>query len=101
MMMTTYFLIGANILGLLTLLGLVSYTVQNSSKHTGMNPYFLLGVFIPLLILGFALYWQIQPHKWPAIVSIVIGLVGIVLLVYFDKADILLQYEVWIKRGMP
>ncbi len=99
--MTTYFLIGANILGLLTILGLVAYTVQNSSGHTSVNPYALLGVFIPLLILGLVFYKQIQPRKWPSIISIVIGLVGIALLIYFDKADILLQYDVWIKRGMP
>ena len=96
-----YFFMVANILGCLTVLSLIGYTIQNESGHTGMNPYFLLSVFIPLLILGIVLYRRLQPSKWPAIMATILGLVGIALLVYLDKDNILLPYETWINRGMP
>ncbi len=70
----------ANILGRLTILGLAGYTVQNSSGHTSVNPYVLLGVVIPIenaklvisiisiialyaLILVFSYRWWIAKAK--------------------------------------
>ena len=83
---------------------LVIYTVQNDSGHTGIDPYRSLAVFVPVAIIGLihlAVVRSPGHHRWLAASAFTIGLLGVVFLVYLDRSNTLLQYEVWIERGMP
>ena len=83
---------------------LVIYTVENDSGHTGIDPYRLLVVFVPVAIIGLIHLAAVRSpghHRWLAVSAFTIGLLGVVFLVYLDRSNTLLQYEVWIERGMP
>ncbi len=93
---------GAIVVGLVSFGAIVVYTVQNDSGHTGFNPYLALAVFIPVVGAGCAaLCLKRRSSVWPGIVAIGVGCAGVALLVCLDQGNILLEYEVWIDRGMP
>ena len=83
---------------------LVIYTIYNDSGHTGIDPYRLLVVFVPVAIIGLIHLCVVRSpghHRWLAASAFTIGLLGAVFLVFLDRSNTLLQYEVWIERGMP
>ncbi|SRR6266516_4558388 len=97
-------LVGLALIGLVAIAVLIGYATWNESRHTAVNPYILLAFFIPLIVVGIyfsATHNNYQINKQYGIVLTIIGLVALLLLVYFDKTNTLLQYEVWTKRGMP
>ena len=98
------FLILCNSVGFLTLCAILAYAAQNHSGHTGLNPYLALAVFVPLGITGLSFLLMIPcpwRHHWLSVSAILIGLFGVMFLVYLDQSNTLLRYEVWIDRGMP
>lgn len=90
--------------GVIGLISIFSYSYINKTNHTSIDPYIALFIFIPVALIGLIellVNLKKKSIRWLAIVSILIGLAGIILLIYLDKSNTLLQYEVWIKRGMP
>jgi hypothetical protein len=90
--------------GLALILAITVYAVQNKSGHTGMNPYRGLALFIPIALAGVICLlasWRSPGAKWPAVVALLTGMLGVGLLVYLDITNTLLEYGVWIDRGMP
>lgn len=90
--------------GLVTVGFLLTYTIQNDSGHTGLDPYHALAVFVPVSIIGLIHLAVVRPFGsagWLAASAFVVGLFGVAFLVYLDRSNTLLQYEVWIDRGMP
>lgn len=90
--------------GFVALIAILGYTVTNNSGHTGVNPYEALYIFIPVFGLG------VHGVRKRAVSDIVrysgyatcsIGMLGIVVVIFLDKANVLLPYETWIQRGMP
>jgi drug/metabolite transporter (DMT)-like permease len=93
-----------NSAGVWTIFALLIYAAQNHSGHTGFNPYHALVVFVPLGITGLSCLLMVpcpRRHQWLAVSAILIGLFGVMLLIYLDQSNTLLPYEVWIDRGMP
>ncbi len=69
-----------------------------------MDPYLALVVFVPVLATGstgIVILNKRQLPLWPCVLAIAAGCIGIILLLYLDKTNTLLQYDVWLKRGMP
>jgi len=94
----------AIVVGLMVLVILVMYSLDNQSGHTGANPYVALYVFIPVLIAGVVCgiaRFRFRGSTTRSLYAILIGGVGIVFLIYLDKSNTLLQYSVWLIRGMP
>ena len=90
--------------GLALILAITVYAVQNKSGHTGVNPHLGLALFIPIALAGVICLlasWRSPGVKWPAIVALLTGMSGIGLLVWLDITNTLLEYGVWIDRGMP
>ena len=86
---------------LLLILFFLVYAIANESGHTSFDPWTGLEVFVPSLILGLArLALQGRGDLW-GWMAIAAGTAGIILLAWLDHSCVLLQYEVWIDRGMP
>ena len=89
---------------ILCLVVAVGYAAQSRSGHTGVNPYLLLIVFIPTFIFG-AGACLLKPAgsglSKSGVIAAIVGSIGILFLVVIDRANILLEYEAWISRGMP
>ncbi len=100
----TTFMIVASLAGIAALVVIVAYTIQNDSGHSSFNPYLALVIFVPILAFGLAYFLSFRGTpgaKWCGILAVIVGIAGIALLVYLDRTNTLLQYEVWIHRGMP
>ncbi len=94
----------AIVIGLMALGILGMYTLDNQSGHTGADPYVALYVFIPVLIAGVLCgiaRFRVRGSITRSVYAIVIGCIGIIFLIYLDKSSTLLQYSVWLLRGMP
>ena len=94
----------ASFLGISAIALIVIYAVDNQTGHTAMDPYLALVVFMPVLATGstgIAILKKRQLPLWPCTLAIATGCIGIMLLLYLDKTNTLLQYDIWLKRGMP
>ena len=83
---------------------LALYVFWNGSGHTGFDPYRLLWICVPSLLVG-ALSCAAEASRKqlsrPGLLAALAGGIGIAFLVVIDRADILLPYETWLQRGMP
>ena len=90
-----------SVLGLLLILAFILYAWTNDSGHTGIHPYRALGLYVPLAFLGGFLLGAHQngsrEWKW-GMASLLVGVLGIALLVYFDVSGALLSYGMWADR---
>lgn len=96
-----WFLTGAS---LLLLAGIVLYTMGNASGHTGWEPFTSLAVFVPAALAGGGMlgFRRSMPEvKRVGAIALAVGLAGIALVVWLDRTNRLVQYERWIRRGMP
>jgi hypothetical protein len=87
-----------------TFIWLIVYTLLNGSGHTSINPYSALTVFVPVATVGIITLLLRRKWKLPLLIciaTVAVGCAGILLLVYLDRSNSLLQYEVWLNRGMP
>ena len=84
------------------ILAIGAYAVLNESSHTGMDPYDSYWIFIPLLITGIV-FTTVAPNKkrTDGVWAVTIGLSGILLILYLDRTNALLEYGRWIERGVP
>jgi hypothetical protein len=90
--------------GLVAIATILLYSLQNRSGHCGISPWLSLIVFVPLLlagIVGLLRSGGYRSLRTSARLGIAVSLLGVLLLVYLDISNTLLQYEVWIERGMP
>ena len=90
--------------GSLVLMAVAVYALTNSSGHTSVQPYLGMVVFLPLAAVGLVGLVRGKGSgsmRRMYIAAMIVGLLGAALLVLLDRADILLQYETWIERGMP
>jgi hypothetical protein len=72
--------------------------VINRSGHTSISPYYSLFIFIPVFLMGFI--QLINERKGILILLVIISILGIVCIIFFDAINILLQYDVWINRRL-
>ncbi len=94
----------ATLAGLAAIVGILVYAFQNDSGHTSFDPYAALVVFVPVALAGIlrlVLQRSNTAARWCALCAVLIGIAGVALLVFLDQSNTLLQYEVWIQRGMP
>jgi|TARA_B100000959_G_C14994041_1_gene629320 peptidoglycan/LPS O-acetylase OafA/YrhL len=102
--MATGVVLLATLTGLAAIVGILIYAFQNDSGHTGFDPYTTLVVFVPVVLAGILRLVMQRGNtaaRWCALCAVLVGITGVVLLVYLDQSNTLLQYEVWIQRGMP
>ena len=84
------------------LLAIGVYAVLNKSGHTGMEPFHSYWIFAPLLIAGIAsIILAPNEKRKDGISAAIIGLSGILFVLYLDRTNTLLEYGRWIERGMP
>jgi len=88
----------ASVVGFLAIIAIAWYAIINSSGHTGWEPFTSLVLFVPLAVVGAV---SLKKSGRPAAFALGIGLAGISLVVCLDQTNRLVQYERWIKRGMP
>ncbi len=92
------------IVGLGVVIALLGYVLINPSHHTAWNPYTVYIVLVPLFVFGLILAILNRMNRSqfvPAILLSIISLTGIILVLLLDKMNRLLQYEEWVRRGMP
>ncbi len=93
-----------SLLSLSVMLVIALYAINNDSGHTGLDPYLTLFLFIPTGAFGLYYYRisrDLSLHHWPGLVAIFVALAGCAVLIYLDQTNTLVQYERWIRRGMP
>ncbi|HEY6873240.1 MAG TPA: hypothetical protein VI298_10990 [Geobacteraceae bacterium] len=93
----------AGLASITMIVALTMYLRENKSGHTGISPYIALVVFTPSFALGIANIIENQnPWKnpWTGIIPALTGAFGAGFLIYLDKANVLLEYDTWIRRGM-
>ena len=90
----------SGLLSAVVLAGVAFYLHGHDSNHTGHEPLLLLGIFVPTLALGTAAFRR-RRFRWGALLACLLGGVGIVVLFYLDRFNILVQYDRWLERGMP
>jgi hypothetical protein len=84
-----------------SLVGLLAYANANDSGHTGFEPYFLAVLFAATGVISLLAWWT-RKRITPAIAFTgVLGLAGLVAVIYLDQSNRLVQYERWLRRGMP
>ena len=101
---TLFLLWSAAALGLVGVAALIGYGLSNPSKHTGWEPFTSFSIFAPLVLSGAAavLTRRLRPRLFvPGAVAIAVGILGIATVIYLDQTNRLVQYERWIRRGMP
>ena len=91
------YIILASALSLIIINALWVYVLNNNSGHTGINLNLLYLFFIPLILFSVI---KVKQYRIAAI-SIFLGILGTCSLIYLDKTNTLLQYNIWIERGMP
>jgi hypothetical protein len=79
--------------------------ILSNSNHTGFDTYYLVYFFILLGIVSIISFvFSRKKDKVFIIISVIlfslIG-IGIINVVLFEKFNIMLQYELWIQKGMP
>jgi len=95
-------IVAALVLDAGTVVGLVARVAGSSVNHIGISPYLVLTVAVPGLILGLTgargawSNWGWLP--W-GLVGLSLAMVGGV--VVLDQFNILVEYETWLRRGMP
>jgi hypothetical protein len=89
------------IAGVYLILAFVIYAWTNGSGHTGMQPYVALGWFVPLAVLGGYLLkaHEVGSREWKwGMASLLVGVLGIALLIFFDVSGTLLNIRMWADR---
>ena len=79
---------------------LLIYLRGHDSNHTGFEPWELSLFFVPTAILGFVTFRR-RLLRWGALFALFLGTGGILLLAYIDYFNVLVQYDRWLRRGMP
>lgn len=72
----------------------------NHTNHSGFNFCWLILVFSALLITGFLLD-QFTKMKFMLLIMMIICISGILNIILFEKMNIMMLYDIWIKKGMP
>jgi hypothetical protein len=91
-------------LGLAAIVLISGYAVQNGAGHTSLDPFIALVLFVPLVFagaLGFILRRKFPGMVRVSVCALVVGVAGVALIVTLDRTNRLVQYDRWIKRGMP
>jgi hypothetical protein len=78
---------------------IVARIVLVKGNHIGMSLNPMLYVFIAVLLLAIACF--VFSRKLVAVVTALCCAASIYGMSYIDKHNLLIQYEVWLKRGMP
>jgi hypothetical protein len=90
--------------GIVTIAVIAINVLQDACVHTAVDPYAALAVFIPVLLVGIVEVILLKRRGlpiWPGILTTAVGCIGILLLLFLDRTNTLVQYEVWLQRGMP
>lgn len=96
------FVVLAEVVQLAVLAGLTAYAASNDSGHTGFDPYLLFTLFAPLSLLGTIVWVRDSERRSNQLAGMIItGLLGMALIVILDQTNTLVEYERWLKRGMP
>lgn len=92
----------ALVLGLLLELGLIATVLgrilETPVNHVGVSPYLGLLLALPCAALGFR---NAGKEGVIARALLALSLLVIILLFVLDQSNILVEYETWLKRGMP
>ena len=77
----------------------VGRIVYEPGNHVGPEPLFAIAPFVLLL----AIAWLPRYRRWKVVRLLVIAyvVVSISAVVAVDRANVLVQYDRWLKRGMP
>ena len=87
-------------LGLVLFWGLVALRlVASSSNHIGVSVLWALPLG-PVAMLAGALWWSTRLRR-AGMVLLAWGLLTVLGIVLLDRLDILVEYEAWLRRGMP
>jgi len=72
-----------------------------NSGHIGSEPFLMFLYFIPVLCVS--IIDRIKSHKFNRIstFNISLAIIGILLIVVFDLANMIVQYDRWAQRGLP
>jgi hypothetical protein len=76
--------------------------VENQTNHTGFNLNLLYCMFKFIIIIVSYLLFNQEKKRWViSIISIVMALLGMANVSYFQNNNIMLNYEEFVDRGMP
>lgn len=83
----------------LVLAEIYSYIGASDSNHTAFEPWLLVIVFVPTVVLGLL---SLRRNSVVAgVLALLVGLAGIATLTYIDRTNSMLQYDRWLSRNMP
>jgi hypothetical protein len=87
-------------LGLVLFWGLVAFRVAtDSGNHIGVSVLWAIPLALVAMLAGVLLRAARLRHAGMAL--LVLGLLTVVGVVLLDQLDVLVEYEVWLERGMP
>ncbi len=92
------------ILGFCVDAAICGYVMINPSHHMAVNPQGIYLVLVPLFAVGFISAFKNRRERSQLLPAVLLGLVslsGMILIQVLDKTNHLLQYEEWVRRGMP
>lgn len=73
--------------------------VSDASNHVGFHPMWIAVAFVPLFCLG-AIRLR-GAKRSGAVAMIAAAVLGTAALWLVERANVLVDYEVWLQRGMP
>ena len=76
-----------------------AYIHMSDSNHTGFEPWLLVSVFLPTVVLGVLAFGR--RFIVAGLLAMLLGAVGMAVLTYIDRTNTMVQYERWLSRGMP
>jgi hypothetical protein len=78
----------------------------NRTNHTGFETYILMGIYAAIalsalivLVLLKVFSFQIELNVY--IIILALCLIGILNVIAFEKLNIMMKYETWLKKGIP
>jgi hypothetical protein len=78
----------------------VAYIRASDSNHTSFEPWVLVVIFVPTLVVGFVAIWE-RRSVLAGVLALLIGVAGLAILTYIDRTNTMVQYDRWLSRGMP
>jgi hypothetical protein len=95
LVLSTIFLVGFNIFSLI-----------NKTNHTGIDTYILVKIFLiiilfTLIVFIFSKFYKFNVKSKFLLVVLAICFLGILNVIIYEKLNIMMNYELWLKKGMP
>lgn len=78
--------------------------VLNETNHTGINTYIFAFFFSILFVSNIVIFFIDKRRKMPILIlgfAQLLILISVINVIVFEKLNIMMWYDLWLKKGMP